>query len=147
MNQEFVTKLIQQFDKSSIFSMDFAADGISLSLKKGPVSEEPHIRENKAPTKASVAEPVEKQAAATTEKADFIKSPIVGTFYKSPSPDTPAYVQEGSTVKAGQPLCILEAMKMMNTLEAEYDCKIEKVFAANGDLVEFNQPLFQVSRI
>ena len=147
MNQEFVTKLIQQFDKSSIFSMDFAADGISLSLKKGPVSEEPHIRENKAPAKASVAEPVEKQTPATTEKADFIKSPIVGTFYKSPSPDTPAYVQEGSTVKAGQPLCILEAMKMMNTLEAEYDCKIEKVFAANGDLVEFNQPLFQVSRI
>ena len=73
-----------------------------------------------------------------------IKSPIVGSFYRSPSPDAPAYVDKGSKVSKGQPLCILEAMKMMNTLECEYDGTIEDILAANGDLVEFDQPLFTI---
>lgn len=71
-----------------------------------------------------------------------VKSPIVGSFYRSPSPDAPAYVDKGSKVSKGQPLCILEAMKMMNTLECEYDGTVEEILAANGDLVEFDQPLF-----
>ena len=75
-----------------------------------------------------------------------VKSPIVGTFYRSPSPDAPAYVEKGSTVHKGQPLCVLEAMKMMNTLECEYDGVVEDVLAANGDLVEFDQPLFVIRK-
>ena len=71
-----------------------------------------------------------------------VKSPIVGSFYRSPSPDAPAYVDKGAKVSKGQPLCILEAMKMMNTLECEYDGTVEEILAANGDLVEFDQPLF-----
>ncbi|AIW89526.1 acetyl-CoA carboxylase [Treponema sp. OMZ 838] len=85
-------------------------------------------------------------AAGTASGADAnlvtVKSPIVGSFYRSPSPDAPAYVEKGSKVSKGQPLCILEAMKMMNTLECEYDGTIEEILAANGDLVEFDQPLF-----
>lgn len=73
-----------------------------------------------------------------------IKSPIVGSFYRSPSPDAPAYVDKGTKVSKGQPLCILEAMKMMNTLECEYDGIIEEILAGNGDLVEFDQPLFTI---
>ena len=73
-----------------------------------------------------------------------VKSPIVGSFYRSPSPDAPAYVEKGSKVSKGQPLCILEAMKMMNTLECEYDGTIEEILAVNGDLVEFDQPLFTI---
>ena len=73
-----------------------------------------------------------------------VKSPIVGSFYRSPSPDAPAYVDKGSKVSKGQPLCILEAMKMMNTLECEYDGTVEEILAANGDLVEFDQPLFTI---
>ena len=73
-----------------------------------------------------------------------VKSPIVGSFYRSPSPDAPAYVDKGSKVSKGQPLCILEAMKMMNTLECEYDGTIEEILAVNGDLVEFDQPLFVI---
>ena len=73
-----------------------------------------------------------------------VKSPSVGSFYRSPSPDAPAYVEKGSKVSKGQPLCILEAMKMMNTLECEYDGTIEEILAANGDLVEFDQPLFTI---
>ena len=87
-------------------------------------------------------------AAAVTPGTDAnlvtVKSPIVGSFYRSPSPDAPAYVDKGSRVSKGQPLCILEAMKMMNTLECEYDGTIEEILAANGDLVEFDQPLFTI---
>lgn len=87
-------------------------------------------------------------AAAATSGNDAhlitIKSPIVGSFYRSPSPDAPAYVEKGSKVSKGQPLCILEAMKMMNTLECEYDGTIEEILAVNGDLVEFDQPLFTI---
>ena len=81
-------------------------------------------------------------AAGTDANLVTVKSPIVGSFYRSPSPDAPAYVEKGSKVSKGQPLCILEAMKMMNTLECEYDGTIEEILAANGDLVEFDQPLF-----
>ena len=73
-----------------------------------------------------------------------VKSPIVGSFYRSPSPDAPAYVDKGAKVSKGQPLCILEAMKMMNTLECEYDGTVEEILAANGELVEFDQPLFVI---
>lgn len=85
-------------------------------------------------------------AASTANTADLVtvKSPIVGSFYRSPSPDTPAYVDKGAKVSKGQPLCILEAMKMMNTLECEYDGTIEDILVANGDLVEFDQPLFLI---
>lgn len=87
-------------------------------------------------------------AAAVSPSSDTnlvtVKSPIVGSFYRSPSPDAPAYVDKGSKVSKGQPLCILEAMKMMNTLECEYDGTIEDILAANGDLVEFDQPLFTI---
>ena len=81
-------------------------------------------------------------SGATDPRLVTVKSPIVGSFYRSPSPDAPAYVDKGSKVSKGQPLCILEAMKMMNTLECEYDGTVEEILAANGDLVEFDQPLF-----
>jgi acetyl-CoA carboxylase biotin carboxyl carrier protein len=76
-----------------------------------------------------------------------ITSPIVAAFYASPGPDSPAFVTTGSRVKAGDSLCILEAMKMMNHLEAEFDCEILAVKAANGDMVEYGQPLFEVKRL
>ena len=82
--------------------------------------------------------------AAADKNLIFIKSPIVGTFYRSPSPDSPPYVEKGAAVKKGQPLCVLEAMKMMNTLECEYDGVIEDILASNGDLVEFDQIIFAI---
>lgn len=82
--------------------------------------------------------------AAPDKNLVFIKSPIVGTFYRSPSPDSPPYVEKGAAVKKGQPLCVLEAMKMMNTLECEYDGVIEDILASNGDLVEFDQNIFAI---
>lgn len=76
-----------------------------------------------------------------------ITSPIVGTFYASPGPDSPAFVTKGSKVKKGGTLCILEAMKMMNKLEAEFDCEIIDIKVEPGQLVEYEQPLFEVRHL
>lgn len=81
----------------------------------------------------------------TEKKTKTINAPLVGTFFCSPSPDSPAFVKVGDSVKKGDTLCILEAMKMMNELTAEEDCTIEEVLAPQGELVEFGQPIFKVS--
>ena len=95
-------------------------------------------------TASAQGAPVSGGQAAPDKNQVFIKSPIVGTFYRSPSPDSPPYVEKGAAVKKGQPLCVLEAMKMMNTLECEYDGVIEDILASNGDLVEFDQNIFAI---
>ena len=76
-----------------------------------------------------------------------VKSPIVGTFYRSPSPDAEPYVQPGTIVKPGQTLCIIEAMKIMNEIESEVHGKISKIFPENGQPVEYNQTLFLIEKI
>jgi acetyl-CoA carboxylase biotin carboxyl carrier protein len=78
---------------------------------------------------------------------EAITSPIVATFYASSSPDAPPFVTVGSKVKSGETLCILEAMKMMNKLEAEFHCEILAIKAKSGDMVEYGQPLFTVKRL
>ena len=74
-----------------------------------------------------------------------VKSPIVGTYYAAPSPDAPPFVSVGQSVKKGQTLCIIEAMKMMNEIESEHDGVITEILAANGQLIEFGQTLFLIS--
>ena len=98
-------------------------------------------------TASAQGAPVSGGQAAPDKNQVFIKSPIVGTFYRSPSPDSPPYVEKGAAVKKGQPLCVLEAMKMMNTLESEFDGVIEDIAVSNGDLVEFDQVLFTLRTV
>jgi acetyl-CoA carboxylase biotin carboxyl carrier protein len=74
----------------------------------------------------------------------YVTSPIVGTFYKAPSPKADPYVKDGDKVNKGQVLCIIEAMKLMNELEAEFPCEIVKIIAGNAQPVEFGEPLFEV---
>ena len=85
-------------------------------------------------------------ASLAASAGEMVTSPIVATFYASPTPDAPAYAPVGKRVKSGETLCILEAMKMMNHLEAEFDCEIISVKAKNGDLVEYGQSIFEVKR-
>lgn len=86
-------------------------------------------------------------AAATDDKAQptvYITSPFVGTFYRSPSPDAPSFVDVGQRVKKGQVLCIIEAMKLMNEIEAEINGTLVAILAENGQPVEYGEPLFQI---
>ena len=73
-----------------------------------------------------------------------LKSPMVGTFYRAPSPDNPNYVEVGAQVKKGAVLCIVEAMKLMNEIEAETDGRVAEILAENGQPVEYGQPLFRI---
>ena len=77
---------------------------------------------------------------------DFIISPIVGVFYSASAPDVPAYVRIGDRFRKGDTVCILEAMKVMNEITADYDCEIEAVLVSNAQKVEYGQPLFRVKR-
>ena len=166
MTEQFILDLIESFDKSTLASIDINQGGDTISLKRmeggvvvsnvAPVVAQPVVTVAN-PVVAStpvatetVSQPAENSAQAPAkEDANLvdIKSPIVGTFYRAPSPDAPSYVEVGTTVKKGQPLCILEAMKLMNTLEAEYDGVIEEILVQNGDLVEFDQPIFKIRKV
>jgi acetyl-CoA carboxylase biotin carboxyl carrier protein len=100
-----------------------------------------------APTAPLSAEALAAQAeAAAEEDGHIVKSPMVGTFYRSASPGAKALADVGTTVKKGDPLCIIEAMKIMNEIEADESGTILKILAENGQAVEFGQPLFVIDR-
>ena len=93
------------------------------------------------------AVPARENAQQTQEEildGNVVKSPLVGTFYNAPSPDAEPYVKEGDTVKKGQVLAIVEAMKLMNEIESEFDGTVEKVLVSNEEVVEYGQPLFVI---
>ena len=96
------------------------------------------------PATPSVSVEVEKEEE---EEKLFITSPIVGTFYSAPAPDAPAFVKVGDQVKNGQTVCILEAMKLMNEIQSDFDCEIEAVLVSNEQKVEYGQPLFRVKKL
>jgi acetyl-CoA carboxylase biotin carboxyl carrier protein len=83
-------------------------------------------------------------AQANDKKGHLVNSPFVGTFYRTPAPDQPAFVEVGSVVRKGQVICIIEAMKLMNEIEADEPGKITEILVENGQPVEFGQPLFRV---
>ena len=153
MNEKHIFAIIDKFDSSSIGELELSDGTYRLMLKKDrPVLFPAADAAASAPgttavrlgiTGAANAESGE-GAAALGEK---ITSPIVAIYYAAPGPDAPPFVKPGSRVKAGQTLCILEAMKMMNHLEAEFDCEITETHASSGDLVEYGQTIFTVKRL
>jgi acetyl-CoA carboxylase biotin carboxyl carrier protein len=99
------------------------------------------------PAAAAVAPAAVAETAPAVSKGETITSPIVGTFYRAPSPESPSYVEVGSVVEKGQVLCIVEAMKLMNEIEAEFRCKVLEISKENAKPVEFGEPLFIVERL
>ena len=95
---------------------------------------------------AIAADEAEAAAVAEAESGHIVKSPMVGTFYRSASPGGKPLVEIGSTVKSGEPVCIIEAMKIMNEIEADESGTIAKILCENGQAVEFGQPLFVIDR-
>ena len=156
MHDSLILTLLQQFSASSVSELDLQDGAFHLVLKKAPGQgdfkqkgcPEPRLQDDAPPPgtgEAGTSQALDAPVADTP--GEPITSPMVATFYASPNPDTPAFVSPGSQVKAGATLCILEAMKMMNRLEADFDCEILAVHAGNGDLVEYGQVLFEVKRI
>ncbi|HIC45115.1 MAG TPA: acetyl-CoA carboxylase biotin carboxyl carrier protein [Sulfurimonas sp.] len=141
MDMKQIKSLMKEFDESSLSSIKINNEGFSIEIEKATIA-------------AAVAAPVAVASVAVQTPAvaeeilgDKILSPMVGTYYNAPSPDSPVFVKEGDIIKKGQPLAILEAMKIMNELEAEFDCKILKILVEDGKPVEYDMPLFAVEKI
>jgi acetyl-CoA carboxylase biotin carboxyl carrier protein len=140
--------MIQIMNENGLSEFEMENDGLKIRLKKGASGlVEPMILETHpgaaAAAKAAASAPV-KEPAKTPDAApkNEIKSPMVGTFYSAPAPDAAPFVQIGSQIEIGQVICIIEAMKLMNEIKAEVRGKVVAINAANGDPVEFGQPLF-----
>jgi acetyl-CoA carboxylase biotin carboxyl carrier protein len=145
MDMKQIKALLQEFDASTLSKLKITQDAFSIELEKNigvvaaPMMAAPvawqllllrllSLKETPAP-------------AAVVHTGDMIVSPMVGTFYGSPSPDSAPFVKVGDRVKKGQVIAVLEAMKIMNELEAEFDCKIVSILVSDSQAVEYDMPL------
>jgi acetyl-CoA carboxylase biotin carboxyl carrier protein len=153
MNEREIRRLIEILEETGIEEIEVrrwwgrtirvarkASSGGSV-LAAGPVSVPVPAAETAPPPVAEAAAPAEEEEAAHYSDAThyIIRSPIVGTFYRAPAPDAPPYVEVGETIKAGQVVCIVEAMKLMNEIQAEKGGTIVKILVENAMPVEYNQ--------
>lgn len=160
MREEWILELIDRFESGDIARLKLKAETFTLELEKASASAqlrvEPQFLSNMmtesqvVPSAAPVAATQETPAVTASEEPEeayLVKSPIVGVFYAAPSPDSPPFVTEGQAVKAGQTLCILEAMKMMNEIEAPVSGTIRNIRKENGDMVSFDEVLFEIEEV
>lgn len=156
---DFVRGLIEAVDGSGVDSLEISRGATQIRISKSPVGTGAAAPPPQAAPAPAAAPPAPAAAGAPLpgggaapapppEPADNgwkeIKSPMVGTFYRSPSPEAPSYVEAGSRVAKGQTLCILEAMKLMNELEAEISGVVREVCVDNAEPVEYGQVLFRI---
>lgn len=148
MEYEKIKKLMDDMGDSKLTAIDIEfPDGTKISMKKEIktvinetiVQEVSNVKENVIKT-----ENVEAIESEKIEEGNIVTSPMVGTFYMKPSPDSEPYVHVGKKVKKGDVLCIIEAMKLMNEIEAEVDGEIIEILAEDGKPVEYGKPLFRI---
>lgn len=148
MDLVFLKKLMKMFDDSTLSELEVANEGQTVKLRRviggtpSVVSMQPHVMAAPAPAAAPAAAPAPSAAPASSNKT--VLSPIVGTFYRAPAPDADAFVKVGDHVSAGQTLCIVEAMKLMNEIESDVTGTIVRILVENQNPVEYNQPLFEI---
>jgi len=141
-----IRKLIRLIQSSDVTEIEVTEGDHTVRVsRQGMVAAAPVVQHMAAAPVAAAAAPVAAAAAPVLEDENIVSSPMVGTFYRSPSPDSDSFVSEGSKVKKGDTLCIIEAMKLMNEIEAEYDGVVEKIFLENASPVEYGQSLFVIT--
>lgn len=158
MELKDIQELVKMVSKSGVSHLEVETKGVKVIIKNEnhgePVMVQqpilaapaPQIIQAVAPAATIAAAPVAKQEAPAADNSKYepVKSPMIGTFYRSSGPDKPVFVNVGDEVKKGQVLCIIEAMKLFNEIESEIDGKIVKVLADDSSPVEYDQPLFLV---
>ncbi|SDX70725.1 acetyl-CoA carboxylase biotin carboxyl carrier protein [Lutibacter oricola] len=157
MELKDIQNLIKFVAKSGANEVKLEMEDIKITIKTGPEKTETTILQQAAPmavpqvpVSAPVASQIEEVATGNTsekeENSNYIEitSPIIGTFYRKPSPDKPMFVEVGDTVNPDSVVCIIEAMKLFNEIESEVSGKIVKILIEDGTPVEFGQPLFLV---
>lgn len=164
MDLNYLRRLLKIFDESSATELTIEEEGVNLQMSKAQAQAQamgqmppayylgpqpgyapPPVHPGQAPASA---EPVVTAPIAATalieDTLHTLYSPIVGTFYRAPSPDAEAFVQVGQHVQSGETICIVEAMKLMNEIEADASGTITKILVDNGQPVEYNQPMFLI---
>lgn len=140
MNFENLLELIKTVAESKLTTLEYKDDEVRVKLSK---EQEVQVKEF-----ASLKEEVNTDAPCATvkktEEGKLIKSPLVGTFYVAPAEDADPYVKVGDVIKSGQILGIVEAMKLMNEIESEYDGVVAEILVENGEAVEYGQALFRI---
>jgi len=146
-----IKKLIELLEESGIEELEICEgeESVRISRRSGAAAPAPasyylppQPAAAPAPVAVAAAEPA--TVASDTPSGHLVRSPMVGTFYGAPAPGAAAFTAVGQTVKAGDVLCIIEAMKMMNQIEADKSGTIEAILVADGEPVEFDQPLFSI---
>ena len=152
MDIKEIKAVIDLMRKNSLAEFEYEKDGTKIRIRRGP-NGEPQIfttSHPSAPSLHSIPQPQAPQAPSTPAPAPApallpsINSPMVGTFYAAPAPDSPAYVDVGTVVNAETVVCIIEAMKVMNEIKAELSGTITEILAESGKPVEFGKPLFRI---
>lgn len=150
MNINEVKELINAVSKSELTAFDYEEGNIRLSLRKGINDENPISQKVTAPKNAVEIKDVEEKQENTVIEEDkevagnIVKSPLVGTAYLAPEEGAEPFVKLGDTVKKGQTLAIVEAMKLMNEIESDFDGVVSKILIENAKAVEYGQPLFEI---
>ena len=160
MDIKEIQSLIKFVAKSGASEVKLEMEDVKITIKTGssktettivqaaPVAAAPQIAAAPAPVVAAPAEtpaaPAAAESSDDSSKYITVKSPIIGTFYRKPSPDKPNFVEVGTDIKAGDTVCIIEAMKLFNEIESEVSGKVVKILVDDSSPVEFDQPLFLV---
>ena len=155
MDLDEIKKILDLMRENDVTEFELEQDGVKVRLRKGAgpqwnnhLPQAPSMAYAPPPGAAAPSSPAEAPAPLTVASEDvdlaIIKSPIVGTFYRSPDPDAKPFAEVGQMVKAGQVLCIIEAMKLMNEINAECDGEVVKVYVENGRAVQYGERLFAI---
>jgi len=164
MNQKEIKELIDFLIEKDIAEFELERGDVKLRVKRGivvtpavaaplvaaaPVAQPVVTHAAPAPSHTAESDTAASATVSTTPAEDesswqIVRSPIVGTFYESPSPGAPAFVKTGDSVTVGQVICIVEAMKLMNEIESDYAGAVVKSYVSNGQPVEYGQPLFAI---
>src|SRR3989338_5052322 len=151
MNIKEIKEMISLMNENGLVELEVEKDGMRIRLKKTSSGAEGYTgpivvhqeRISESAQKETAENPIEKISVKTVE----IRAPMVGTFYRAPSPEAPPYVEIGQTIEPGQVICIIEAMKLMNEIKSEIKGKILEILVDNAEPVEFGQPMLLIEPV
>lgn len=148
MEYEKIKQLMDDMGNSKLTSLDIEfPDGIKIKMEKNTSKQvvvtnvEEHVISEETHNNSTISK---EENEEKKEEGNIVKSPMIGTFYMKPSPDSAPFVEVGTQVKKGTVLCIIEAMKLMNEIESEFEGKIAEIFVKDGEAVDYGKPLFRI---
>lgn len=149
MTRDEIKELMSFFDETNINKIKIKNGDFAIELEKYEPCQEPAPAPAcpPIPAPAPINVVVNEKTVTTSAATDTLNAPMVGTFYMAPSPGAASFVKVGQTVRKGDTIGIIEAMKIMNEIEAEFDCRITKAIVSDGQPVEFGMALFEVEKI